>query len=492
MSPVDSTPAAPAAGVVASTPELPRWRVFPVLALGTVMATLDISVVNIALPTLTRTFGVSITTIAWVVLAYVLTITGLLLALGRIADRIGRRRVYGAGLVVFTLASVACAAAPSAGALIAARAIQGLGAAMLTANSAALLIASFPAAERGRALGLFGAAVGVGLALGPPLGGLIVGHASWRWIFLINLPLGALALWMLPRRIAPDRTFIAGEPLDLGSAALWSVALVALMLGLSRGSEHGWSSAGVWPWFALALVAFAAFVVIERRARDPLLPLRLLRGPIGLAVTLTFIVQALSIAIAFHMPLYLENVLGFGPAQSGAWLSVFPLAALIVAPLSGRWSDRIGSRPLAVAGLGLTTIGFAGLATLGTAPSPGLLLGAMAAIGAGLGLFTIPNASALFGAAPAGDLGLVSGLQATMRNLGIASGSAAMAAAVATRYAAHGGGSLVVRAGSTLERLPFALATRDAYAGMTGLAVVATLLALRQGPPQRRSGAALP
>jgi EmrB/QacA subfamily drug resistance transporter len=330
-----------------------------VLALGTVMATLDISVVNIALPTLSRQFAAPLTTIAWVVLAYVLTITGLLLALGRLADRVGRRRVYLSGLAVFTLASAACAAAPSASWLIAARAVQGLGAAMLTANSTALLIASFAPEERGRVLGFFGAAVGVGLALGPPLGGLIVAHASWRWIFLINVPLGAAALTLGLKRLPFDRGLDRREPLDFGAAALWSVALVSLMLALSRGPERGWTSPGVWPWFAASALAFLGFAIAEARARDPLLPRDLLRGPVGLAVTLTFAGQALSMAIGFHMPLYLENVLGFGAARSGAWMAVFPLAALVLAPAAGRWSDRFGPGPVAVAGVALATLGFA-------------------------------------------------------------------------------------------------------------------------------------
>src|SRR5215472_14660374 len=160
-----SRPAARTAPTPSSDPAYPRWRVFPALALGTLMATLDVSVVNIALPTLSRTFGVPLTTIEWVVLSYVLTITGLLLTLARVADHLGRRRVYGAGLALFTVASALCAASPGARALIAARALQGLGAAMMTANSSAILISCFPEQERGRALGAFGATVGVGLAL---------------------------------------------------------------------------------------------------------------------------------------------------------------------------------------------------------------------------------------------------------------------------------------------------------------------------------------
>lgn len=458
---------------------LPRWRVFPALALGTLMATLDLSVVNIALPTLARTFRVPLTTVEWVVLAYVVTITGLLLTLGRVADGLGRRRVYAAGLAVFTVASALCAAAPGAGALIAARALQGLGAAMMTANSAALLIANFPPAERGRALGAFGAMVGVGLALGPPLGGMIVERLSWRWIFLVNLPLGVLAWVQLHARVPADPPARPGVRPGLASAALWCATLVATMLALSRGPAHGWGHPTVWPLLAAAAVMAVAFLGAERRAREPLLPLDLLRGPLGATAALTLIGQALSIALGFHLPLYFEEVLGYGTEVSGRWLAVLPLTALVMAPAAGRWADRHGARGLSLAGLGLAAAGFAVLARLGVSPSAARLLVGMALVGSGLGLFTVPNSSALLSAAPPGRLGLASGLQATMRNLGMASGAAVMAALVASRYAAHGGGTVAPGGPGSVSREAFAQATGDAMAVGAVVAVLATTLVWR-------------
>ena len=466
-----------------STP-LPRWRVFPALGLGVLMATLDISVVNIALPTLSRAFQVPLTTVEWVVLAYVLAITGLLLTLGRFADAAGRRRVYGWGLALFTVASALCAAAPSAGLLIAARALQGLGAAMMTANSTALLTANFPPEERGRALGAFGAMVGVGLALGPVLGGLVVGHLSWRWIFIINIPIGIIARWLLHSRVPVDPPHDRRMDLNLPAAALWCGGLVALMLALSLGPSHGWGGPHVWPAFAIAAVLLAAFAVVEARATTPLLPVRLLLGPLGIATTLTLIGNALSISIGFQLPLYLEEVLHFDASHSGRWLAVMPLTALFVTPVAGRWSDRTGARPLSVVGLLLTAGGFAVMAQLGTTPHPGHIMGGMAMIGAGLGLFTSPNSSAVMGSVPPDQLGLASGLQATMRNLGIAGGAAAMAAIVSSRFAAHGGGVLGASAnGGAAHPMEFALATHDAYLVMAALAAAAAVLALRQ--PER-------
>jgi EmrB/QacA subfamily drug resistance transporter len=465
---------------------LPRWRAFPALALGVVMATLDISVVNIALPTLSRTFGVPLTRIEWVVLGYVVTLTGLLLTVGRIADQAGRRRVYGAGLALFALASALCGAAPTAAALVAARVLQGMGACMMSATSVALLVSGFPPEERGRALGAFGAMVGLGLAIGTPLGGLVIAHASWRWLFFINLPLAAVAGWLLATRVPADAHPPRRARIDVGAAIAWCGALVSLMLALSRGPELGWGNLGVWPLFAGAALLFALFAVLEQRASDPLLPMRLVQGPLGIAVMLTLVSQALSIAVAFHMPLYLEDVLGWTAAASGRWLSILPLAALVAAPLSGRIADRVGTRAVAAFGMALTVGGFALLAGLGDRMEAGRMFGGLALVGLGQGLFAVPNASALLALVPRELLGFASGLQGTMRNLGIASGSAGVAALLATRYARHAGQALPVAGALTMNRGAFAAATREAFMAMAALALLATLVALTQrGAPGR-------
>jgi EmrB/QacA subfamily drug resistance transporter len=459
--------------------ELPRWRVFVPLAIGVTMATLDISVVNIALPTLARTFRQPLTSIEWVVLAYVLVVAGLQLPLGRVADRVGRRRVYALGLAVFTVASGLCAAAPGAAWLVAARALQGLGAAMMTANSGALLIAAFPDGERGRALGAFGAAVGVGLGLGPPIGGLLVSH-SWRWIFLLNLPLGVLAMIQLLRRVPPDLPAFGRRPaLPVPSALLGCAVLVLTTLGLSRGPANGWSGAGVWLTFAAAALALAAFVAVERRVADPLVPRGVLGGPLGTGVLLTFIGQTLSLAVGFHMPLHFEEVLGFDAARSGRWLAVVPLVALVAAPLGGRGADAFGSRRLASLGLAIAFAGFVVLAGLPGRTAPLPILGGLALVGLGFGLFTAPNASAVMGAVPRDQLGVASGLQATMRGLGMTAGAALAAALLASRYTAHGGG--VLRPGSLtgFDARAFTLAGRDLYVTLAVLTVAALFLARR-------------
>jgi len=467
---------------------LPRWRVFPALALGTLMATLDISIVNIALPTLSRAFRSPLTSIEWVVLSYVVVLTGLQLAFGHLADRVGRRRVYLTGLALFVTASTLCAAAPTAGMLIAARALQGLGTAMMMANTAALLVSSFPPEERGRALGLFGAAVGAGLALGPPLGGLIVGHASWRWIFLINLPLGVLCGALARRRLpadAPTHT----SPLPVANAITWCAGLVLGLVALSRGPADGWTAPAVIACATLAPVCLGVFAWLESRAADPLLSIGLLRGPLGTAVLLTFLVQTVFISVALQMPLFLEDVIGFDAAEAGRWLMVLPLSAFLLAPIAGRWVDMVGPRPLALSGLTLGAAGCVAISSLSARPGPWQLFLSLALFGVGMGLFSIPNSSALLGAVRPDQLGLASGLQATMRNLGISGGTALTGAVLAMRVSAHGGGALSAGNTSETARAALVLASRELYLGLAGITLVALLVAAAGTPGKEPRGA---
>lgn len=456
----------------------PRWRVFPPVALGVIMATLDASVVNIALPTLQRGFAVPFTTIEWVVLGYTVTITGLMLTAGRLADLRGRRSVYAAGLVTFSAASLLCGLAPGVHALIAARVLQGVGAALVSANGSALLVSAFPLEERGRALGAFGAMVGVGLAAGSPLGGLVIEHWSWRWIFLVNVPLGLLTLALLRARVPADRPAEGAPPLDLRAAALWSAALIALMLALSRGPETGWSSPGVLALFAIAVAAVGAFMTAEARSAHPMLPLRILFGPLGAAVLLTLASQAISVAVGMQVPLYLEEVLGFGAQRTGLWVTILPLASLLLAPVAGGLADRSGPRALMAIGMAAAAAGLVLLAGLGPALDWRLPAG-LVLLGAGLGLFSVPNSSSLLSLVPHEQLGIASGLQGTTRNLGLSSGAAFVSAVLASRYLAHAG--RVLEGGSgPVDRAAFVAASHDAFLALAVVAAVAAVMSAIQ------------
>lgn len=467
----------------AGTP-FPRWRVFPPVALGVVMATLDASVVNIALPTLQRRFAVPFTTIEWVVLAYTVTITGLMLSAGRLADLRGRRGVYAAGLVTFTIASLLCGLAPSVPVLIAARVLQGIGAALVSANGSALLVSAFPLEERGLALGAFGAMVGIGLALGSPLGGLVIAHWSWRWVFLVNVPLGALTFALLRARVPADRPAPGAPPLDLVAAGLWCGALATLMLALSRGPEAGFAAPAVLALFGATAVLLAAFAAAEARSAHPMLPLRILFGPLGAAVSLTLIGQAVTVSVGMQVPLYLEEVLGYDAQRTGLWVTILPLAALLLAPVAGRLADRIGARVLTTLGMAATAAGLAVLAgvraTMAWPLPAGLVL-----VGAGQGLFSVPNASALLSLVPHEQLGIASGLQGTTRNLGLSSGAAFVSAVLASRYLAHAG--RVLEGGRMpVDRAAFVAASHDAFVALAAVGLLGTALAA----VQRRGAAA--
>ncbi len=468
----------PSARSAAPAPDAyPRWRVFPPIALGVVMATLDASVVNIALPTLQRQYNVPTTTVEWVVLAYLVTITGLLLTSGRLADLRGRCGVYGTGVVLFSLASLACGLAPGVHALIAARVVQGIGAALVSANGSALLVTAFPLEERGKALGAFGAMVGVGLAMGAPLGGLVIAHWSWRWVFFVNVPLGVLTWMLLRSRVPADRP-AGGTPLDVGAAAAWCAALVTLMLALSRGPESGWGSPLVLVLFGGTVALLGVFALLETRSRHPMLPLGILIGPLGAAVSLTLIGQAVTVAVGLHLPLYLEEVLHFDAQRTGLWSAILPLAALFFAPVAGRISDRTGARALTTLGMAATAAGLAVLAGLRTRMAWPLPLG-LALVGAGQGLFSVPNASALLSLVPHEQLGIASGLQGTTRNLGLSSGAAMMGALLASGYLKHAG--RVLEGGAArVDGRAFTASTHDAYVVLTAVAVVGTLLAAIQ------------
>ncbi len=446
------------------------------------MATLDASVVNIALPTLQRVLNAPLSTIEWVALAYSLTMTGLLLSSGRLADARGRRAVYGAGLILFTIASLLCGLAPTAAALIALRVFQGVGAALLSANGSALLVQAFPLEERGRALGAFGAMVGIGLAIGPPLGGLVVAHASWRWIFFVNLPIGLLAWNLLQRRVPPDSPQLDVVSLEGLPPLLWAGGLAGVILALTRAPESGLRDPIVLSAGLVGLVLLVVFFVLQADSPRPMLPLDLVLGPLGGAVTLTFLGQLLSVSVGFFMPLVLEETGGFTAAQSGSWLAVLPVAALFCAPLAGRLADRLGPRTLTVTGMALTALGLVALSRLGALPAGVPLVLGLIAIGVGQGLFTVPNASALLSLVPPERLGIASGLQGTTRSLGMATGIALTGAIATARYHVHTRAPLHLGAPGGVDRMAFVAATRDTFTALALLAVVAAWLAWRVRP----------
>lgn len=407
------------------------------VSVGTFMATLDGSIVNIALPSIGRALGVDIGTVEWVVVAYLLVVGSLLLPFGRLGEVVSFRRVYLAGFAVFTGASVLCGAAPGIEALVGFRALQGVGAAMLMAMGPAIVARTFGPGERGRALGLNAISVSIGLTLGPALGGLLTEFGTWRAIFLVNLPIGLFAIAWAARVLPFDRPG-RREPFDVAGAVLASAGLFALLLALNQGGAWGWSSPATLGLLAVAAALGLAFVVVERRSAAPMMDLDLFRiRAFSAGLASLFVAFAGLFTATFLLPFLLQEGSGLGPLEAGLLITPIPLAAAVVAPFAGALSDRVGSRGPASVGIALTALGLLSLTTLPPDFAPVDLAWRLVLIGAGHGIFMSPNSSAVLGAVPRLRIGTASGMSAETRVVGQAIGIVVSAAVVAVRLPYH-------------------------------------------------------
>jgi EmrB/QacA subfamily drug resistance transporter len=359
----------------------------------------------------------------------------LLLTVGRLADMLGHKPIWAAGLVVFTLGSALCGAAPSLILLVAARAFQGIGGALLMAISPAMLTSAFPPQERGRALGLNAVTVSLGVSAGPTLGGFLTEHLTWRSIFYVNVPIG-IAGFIATVILLRNSQARASRRFDPLGAVLLAVGLATLTLGLSFGQEWGWSSPGLLVSLACAVVALTAFVLVERKTVAPIVDFALLRSRVFLSANLSLILSFLALfAVSFMLPFYLEELRGYSTEQAGLLLTPLPLTIAVVAPFSGALADRIGTRWLAAVGLAVSCVGLLLIAGLGAHTSVPNMIWRLCLTGVGQGLFQSPNNSALMGAAPKGRQGVAAGFLATGRVVG-QSVSVALAGAI---FASLGG-----------------------------------------------------
>lgn len=405
-----------------------KWFVMAATGMSIFLATVDGSIVNIALPTIAQDLNADFATIEWVVLSYLLTMATLLLSMGRLADMRGKKSIFTAGLALFTLGSVLCAFAPSVYWLIGSRMAQAVGGAMMLALGTAIVTESFPPNERGRALGITGTIVSLGSITGPTLGGLIISVLSWHWIFLVNLPVGILAVFMAFRYI-PALKPRGGQHFDFAGAGALFVSLLSFLLALTLGQGVGFTSLLILALFALTLAGAVAFITIERRVEQPMIDLRMFKNALFSVNLVTGLITFLAASGVFLlMPFYMSGVLGFSTGQMGLVLTIVPITMGIMSPISGTLSDRFGTRPMTVIGLALLVLAFIGFSTLSTDTS---LLGLMARylpLGLGMGIFQSPNNSAIMGAAPKERLGIASGLLSLTRTLGMTMGTALFAA----------------------------------------------------------------
>jgi EmrB/QacA subfamily drug resistance transporter len=389
--------------------------------------------VNVALPSIERSLHMSISSLEWIVTAYALTFAALLITGGKLGDLYGRRKMFIAGLVVFTLASLACGLAPSAGFLIGARAVQGVGAALMNPATLSIITATFPPKERGQAIGIWAGVSALALAIGPLVGGLIVDNINWHWIFYVNVPVGIVGIVVSRFVIAESRDTSQEQSIDIPGLVTSSGALLALSYALIEGNRHGWGSAEIIGLFIGAAVLLAVFIWLELRQRLPMLDLGLFK--IGSFVGANIVAMLVSLGmfgVFFFISLYVQNVLGYSPTKAGAIFLPMTVLIILVAPIAGKLSDRIGSRWLMGAGMGILGVSLLlyqriGLHTGFWSLLPQLVLG-----GIGMALTMSPMTSAAMGSVPVDKAGVGSGVLNSFRQVGGSLGIALMGAILLT------------------------------------------------------------
>ncbi len=386
------------------------------------MATLDMSIVNVSLPTLATMLEVDFATIQWVVLSYVLVIACLLMLISRLGDMKGKKRIFSAGLLIFTTASLLCGLAPGASWLIAFRALQGVGAAMSQALGIAIVTEIAPPGRRGQAIGFVGATVSMGLALGPSLGGLLIDLAGWRFIFLVNVPLGLLALRIVTRYMPALPPVQGGQRFDVPGAVLAAVSLGCYCLGMTMGQRMGFDQGITMCLLGLSLVGLAVFLLVERRTAQPMIDLSLFRDTLFSLNLLMSVLVFISLTGGFIVPFFLQMAQGRTPREMGLIMMVVPLCMGLFALISGTLSDRVGPRGLSLLGLFILAAGFVLMSGLARDTPWWEFALRYAPVGIGIGLFQASNNSAIMGAVPRARLGVASGLLNYTRVFGQSTG----------------------------------------------------------------------
>jgi EmrB/QacA subfamily drug resistance transporter len=403
-----------------------KWWTLTTVCVGVFMLLLDVTIVNVALPDIERALHASLSDLQWTLDAYALTLAALLLTAGSLADQYGRRRLFAIGTVVFTLGSLLCGLSGSATFLIAARAGQGVGGAIMFATALALLADAFRGKERGVAFGAFGAVSGVAVAVGPVLGGVLTSGISWRWIFFVNVPVGAVALAITLTRVAESKEPRATRP-DWPGFVVFSVALGLLVYGLIRSNTVGWSSGVVIGCLIAAGVLLGVFVVVELRVAQPMFDLGLLRKPtFAGGLIAAFALSAGLFAMFTYLVLYLQNVLGLSAVQTGVRFLVLSGALFVAASLAGRLSQVVPIKLLISPGFVLVGAGLLLMRGLTVTSTWTHLIPGMIVSGVGAGMVSVPLASTAVGVVAPEHAGMASGVNSTFRQVGIATGIAAL------------------------------------------------------------------
>jgi EmrB/QacA subfamily drug resistance transporter len=418
------------------TAENRKWWTLAAVGLGLFMLMLDNTVVNVALPSIERDLGARLSELEWIVSGYALTFAALMLTGGKLADLLGRRRVFVGGLAVFAASSLACALAPTPEVLIGARIVQGVGAALMNPATLSIITATFPPRERGTAIGIWAGVSATALAIGPFVGGLLTEHVGWNSIFYVNVPIGAIAIVASLFLIDESKDMSEDQRLDFPGLATATVGLFALTYGLIEANNYSWGSARIVGAFAVAVAALAAFVVLETRQRRPMLDFALFRNSTftGASLAVLFLTLAM-FGVFFYVSLYMQNVLGFSPVEAGAAFLPMTLLIVLIAPLAGRHSDRAGSRWLLTVGTTLVAAQLFYLSRLGVDTSYWMLLPGMVLGGIGIACVMSPATAAALSGVPVDQAGVGSAVINTARQLGGSIGIALLGAIVAHQVA---------------------------------------------------------
>ena len=409
-----------------------RWWTLGAMSFALFMIMLDNTAVNVALPSIQQDFGSSLSALEWTVNAYTLTFAVLLVTGGRLGDIFGRRRMFLFGVVVFALASATIGFAPSDGWLVASRAIQGIGAAFMMPGTLSIISNAFPPEERGKAIGTWAGVSAIALAAGPVVGGWLTEDVSWRAIFFMNLPVaaGAVAVTLFAAHESRDET--VDRSIDFPGIATMTIALTALVFALVEGNAWGWGSPEILGLLVASAVAFVSFVLIERRSRNPVVDFDALRSKQFLGANIVaFMISFGMLAMFFFLALYMQNILGYSPLEAGIRFLPSTLVIIVAGPISGRLADRVGPRPLMVAGLLIVAVSLAWQSRVEVDTSYGFLVGAFVLMGLGIGLVMSPMSMAAMNAVDRTKAGVASGTLSMFRMVGGTFGVAALGALVA-------------------------------------------------------------
>lgn len=399
-----------------------RWLILVAVCLFTFMSTLDGSIVNIALPVISKDIVIPMNQAEWVVSIYLITICALLLLFGKLGDTRGKIRIFKIGSVLFTVGSLLCGFSVGLGFLLVARTIQAIGAAMTMATNSGIITEVFPFNERGRALGMIGSFVALGSIAGPGVGGLILAHFNWGYIFWINVPIGIVAL-LIGQRILPKDITVSRQAIDKPGAGLFALMMVTLFAGVFIGQEIGFTRPVILGLFAVAIVATAVFVRLELRIDNPILALHLFENKrFTISILCAFLIFVANFFFNVIAPFYLENARGMAANYAGYALMTFPIVQVVVAPIAGSISDRIGPEILTFIGLVLISISQVGymLATLAT--PLWVFMFFIGLVGFGNGVFMAPNNAIVMSSVPVRDLGVAGGVNALAREMGMVVG----------------------------------------------------------------------